>query len=51
MENSLPFPQVFEALDKVKVYPLYYLPLETFLRDKSCNGVNFEFQFADQHCF
>ena len=49
--SSLPFPQVFVTLDKVKIYPLYYLPLETFLRDKSCNGVNFEFQIADLHFF
>ena len=50
MESNLFSSQVFEAYDKVKQHPLYYLPyflndFEYFLCDKSCNGVNFEFQY------
>ena len=40
-----------EASDKLKIYPLYYLPyfkrLRIFPMHKSCNGVNFEFQYDD----
>ena len=36
----------------MKIYPLYFFALflndlESFLCDKSCNGVNFEFQYDD----
>ena len=48
IENSRLSSQISEAYDKVKIYPLLYLPyFLNCLCDKSCNGVNFEFQYDD----